>query len=314
MKLTNLEILSRRSQFLQAIRTFFAEKEFWELDTPSLKKIPGMEPYLDPFIVNSPSGDEKGYLITSPEYSLKQALALGAKQVYELAHTFRSGERGSSFHTAEFLMLEFYKTDSNLDQTMDLVEELIRNVSAKLGLPMQKGPFNRRSVKDLLQEFVGIDWDRKSLESKISELALTNLPLEKMEYEDCFFLIFLNLIEPKFPSEFQFIYDYPPEMAALSRIEDGVAKRFELYFGQIELSNAFFELLDPIEQRGRFEREQGTRKKLGKEVFPMHEEFLLALEKGLPECSGVSIGLDRLLMVLLGCSSLAEVSPYWREI
>ncbi|TGK03823.1 EF-P lysine aminoacylase GenX [Leptospira semungkisensis] len=314
MNLTNLEILSQRSQFLQAIRTFFTEKQFLEIDTPALKKIPGMEPYLDPFLVNSPSENEKGYLITSPEYSLKQALSLGLERVYEIAHTFRSGERGSSFHTAEFLMLEFYEAGSNLGQAMDLVEDLIRSVARKLSLPMQSGPFLRRSVKELLQDFVHIDWDRQTLESKIKELALTNLPLEQMEYEDCFFLIFLNLIEPKFPAEFQFIYDYPPEMAALSRIEGGVAKRFELYFGNIELANAFFELLDPREQRARFEKEQKTREKLGKEVFPIHEEFLQALEKGLPECSGVSIGLDRLLMVLLGCTSLKEVSPYWREI
>ncbi|TGL31581.1 EF-P lysine aminoacylase GenX [Leptospira koniambonensis] len=314
MKLNNLEILSFRSRFLNATRTFFHEKGFLEVDTPSLKRIPGMEPYLDPFIVGSPSGEEKGYLITSPEYSLKQALSLGADKVYEIAHTFRSGENGSSYHTAEFLMLEFYQTDTDLHQAMDLLEELIRSVTNKLSLPLPEKPFQRKSVKELLSNLAGIDWDRSSLERKITELSLTNLPLESMEYEDCFFLIFLNLLEPCFTSEFQFIYDYPPEMAALSRIEKGAAKRFELYFGNIELSNAFYELLDPIEQRARFEKEQELRRKLGKEVFPVHEEFLQALERGIPECSGVSIGLDRLLMVLLGRNSLSEVSPYWREI
>ncbi|MGJ4789224.1 EF-P lysine aminoacylase EpmA [Leptospira koniambonensis] len=314
MKLNNLEILSFRSRFLNATRTFFHEKGFLEVDTPSLKRIPGMEPYLDPFIVGSPSGEEKGYLITSPEYSLKQALSLGADKVYEIAHTFRSGENGSSYHTAEFLMLEFYQTDTDLHQAMDLLEELIRSVANKLSLPLPEKPFQRKSVTELLSNLAGIDWDRSSLERKITELSLTNLPLESMEYEDCFFLIFLNLLEPCFTSEFQFIYDYPPEMAALSRIEKGAAKRFELYFGNIELSNAFYELLDPIEQRARFEKEQELRRKLGKEVFPVHEEFLQALERGIPECSGVSIGLDRLLMVLLGRNSLSEVSPYWREI
>ncbi|TGK41470.1 EF-P lysine aminoacylase EpmA [Leptospira andrefontaineae] len=314
MKLNNLEILSFRSGFLHATRTFFHEKGFLEVDTPSLKTIPGMEPYLDPFLVGSPSGIERGYLITSPEYSLKQALSLGAEKVYEIAHTFRSGEKGSSYHTAEFLMLEFYQTGTDLHQAMDLLEELIRWLVSKLGLTLPEKPFQRKSVKELLSNLADVNWDRDSLERKITELSLTNLPFDSMEYEDCFFLIFLNLLEPNFTAEFQFIYDYPPEMAALSRIEDGVAKRFELYFGNIELANAFYELLDPIEQRVRFEKEQALRKKLGKEVFPVHEEFLQALERGIPECSGISIGLDRLLMVLLGRNSLSEVSPYWREI
>ncbi|TGL58941.1 EF-P lysine aminoacylase EpmA [Leptospira sarikeiensis] len=315
MKLNNLNILSFRSKFLHATRTFFSERGFLEIDTPSLKKIPGMEPYLDPFLVRSPSSDnEKGYLITSPEYSLKQALSLGAERVYEIAHTFRSGEKGSSFHTAEFLMLEFYQVGIDLGQAMTLLEELIRSVAKELGILLQTGPFIRNSVQELLSKNAGIQWDRNSLERKIQELALTNLPLDSMEYEDCFYLIFLNLLEPNFPPEFQFVYDYPPEMAALSKIENGVAKRFELYFGNIELANAFYELLDPIEQRGRFQKEQELRKKLGKEVFPIHEEFLHALEKGVPACSGISIGLDRLLMVLLGKNSLSEVSPYWREI
>ncbi|MEI7013614.1 EF-P lysine aminoacylase EpmA [Leptospira licerasiae] len=314
MKLNNLEILSFRSRFLHATRTFFHEKGFIEIDTPALKKIPGMEPYLDPFLVGSPLGEEKGYLITSPEYSLKQALSLGVEKAYEIAHTFRSGEKGSSYHTAEFLMLEFYQTGIDLHQAMDLLEELIRRVADKLSVPLSEKPFQRKQVKELLANSAGIDWERDSLERKITELSLTNLSLDSMEYEDCFFLVFLNLLEPNFTSEFQFIYDYPPEMAALSRIENGVAKRFELYFGNIELANAFYELLDPIEQRGRFEKEQELRRKLGKEVFPIHEEFLQALERGIPECSGISIGLDRLLMVLLGRNSLSEVSPYWREI
>lgn len=279
-----------------------------------MKKIPGMEPYLDPFVVGSPSSEEKGYLITSPEYSLKQALSLGAEKVYEIAHTFRSGEKGSSYHTAEFLMLEFYQTGADLYQAMDLLEELIRWIAIELSLPLPEKPFRRKSVKELLSSWAGTDWNRDSLERKITELSLTNLSFDSMEYEDCFFLIFLNLIEPNFTSEFQFIYDYPPELAALSRIEDGAAKRFELYFGKIELANAFYELLDPIEQRSRFEKEQELRRKLGKEVFPVHEEFLQALERGIPDCSGISIGLDRLLMVLLGRNSLSEVSPYWREI
>ncbi len=314
MKLTNIEILSLRSQFLYAIRTFFAERSFWELDTPALKRVGGMEPYLDPFLVHAPSGKEKGYLITSPEYSLKQALSLGAKKVYEIAHTFRSGERGSSYHTAEFLMLEFYQADITLDEAMDLVEELIKWTASRINRSLNQGIFRRSSVKELLHTFAETDWNRDSLEKRIRDLKLTNLPFESLEYEDCFYLVFLNLIEPNFRSEFQFIYNYPPEMAALSKIEQGAAKRFELYFKNIELANAFYELQDASEQKERFLAEQKLRGTLGKEVFPINEEFLQALERGIPKCSGVSIGLDRLFMVILGRESLSEVSPYWDQI
>ncbi|TGL47448.1 elongation factor P--(R)-beta-lysine ligase [Leptospira wolffii] len=315
MNLTNLQTLILRSKFLQSVRKFFTERDFLEIDTPALKRVGGMEPYLDPFGVLSPSMEEKGYLITSPEYSLKQALSLGVKKVYEIAHTFRSGERGSSYHTAEFLMLEFYQSNVRLEGAMDLIFELISDISYDIGKPIIQPKFNRWKVKELLTQFAQLDdWNRNSLEKKIRELKLTGLDLNELTYEDCFYLVFLNLVEPKLPSEFTFIYDYPPEMAALSKIEDGCAKRFELYFGNIELSNSFYELQDVEEQRKRFSEEQRLRQKLGKEVFPMNKEFLFALERGIPECTGVSIGLDRLFMVILGLNSLEEVSPYWNQI
>ncbi|EPG72814.1 EF-P lysine aminoacylase GenX [Leptospira fainei serovar Hurstbridge str. BUT 6] len=314
MNLTSKEIITARARFLRSTRDFFHSEGFLEIDTPALKKIPGMEPHLDPFEVRSPSGNEIGYLVTSPEYSLKQALSLGLDRVYEIAHTFRSGEKGSPLHTAEFLMLEFYQAAADLNDLMDTTERLIRALGNRIGksTPVSKIPRNR--VRDLLLRYAGCDWDRESLEKKLKQASLTNLSMQELEYEDCFYLVFLNFVEPRLLPEFQFLYDYPPEMAALARIENGVAKRFETYYGNIELGNAFYELSDPVEQRLRFLKEQELRKKLGKEVFPIDGEFLLSLERGLPTCSGNAIGLDRLLSVFLGANSLAQISPYWARL
>lgn len=314
MNLTSREMIRLRSLFLQSVRSFFLELDYIEVDTPALKRVGGMEPYLDPFVVQAPNGLERGFLITSPEYSLKQSLSIGLERVFEIAHTFRSGERGSSFHTAEFLMLEFYQSGIGIDEAMSITEALIVKVANDLKFSISSSPFPRKDISKLFMEYAGIQWDRISLERKISEAKLSSIPVEDLSYEDCFYLIFLNMLEPQFASEFQFIYDYPPEMAALSKVVDGKAKRFELYFKNIELANAFHELQDAAEQKTRFSKEQELRANLGKEVFPMNEEFLQALERGIPNCSGVSIGLDRLFMVLLGLDSLSKVSPYWNQI
>ncbi|TGK08841.1 EF-P lysine aminoacylase GenX [Leptospira fletcheri] len=314
MNLTSRTTMEARARFLKSVRDFFSSENFLEIDTPCLKKVPGMEPHLDPFSVRSPSGQESGYLITSPEYSLKQALSAGLEKVYEISHTFRSGEKGSRFHTAEFLMLEFYRTRIDLNGLMDLTENFLRAVDLNRILGSGEKKIPRRSVRELLKTIAGCDWDRSSLEEKIVASSLTRLPLEELEYEDCFYLVFLNFVEPSLPSEFQFLYDYPPEMAALARIEDGCAKRFETYFGSLELGNGFFELSDPTEQRLRFSSERKLREKLGKEAFPIDEEFLGALDQGLPACSGNAIGLDRLFLTLQGEETLARVSPYWARL
>ncbi|PJZ70775.1 EF-P lysine aminoacylase GenX [Leptospira perolatii] len=314
MNLHSKETIIYRSKFLNAVRKYFCSKGFLEIDTPALKKIPSMEPHLNPFEVSSPSGNESGYLISSPEYSLKITLSAGIEKVYEIAHTFRSGELGSKVHTAEFLMLEFYECDADLSKMMNRTEDLIRSVAKELDILLDKRPFSRKPVKDLLKEYANCTWDREDLERRIVEQKLSSIPLSELLYEDCFYLVFLNLVEPSLQKEYQFIYDYPPEMAALARIENGVAKRFEMYFGNLEICNAFDELQDPREQRIRFEHEQRIRQTLGKKIFPIDMMFLEALERGIPNCSGNALGLDRLFLTLLGEDSLSQVSPYWKQL
>ncbi|MDF3819575.1 elongation factor P--(R)-beta-lysine ligase, partial [Leptospira sp. 96542] len=298
------------------------EKDFIEVDSPCLKPVVGMEPYLDPFLVTSPDGKEKGYLITSPEYSLKQMMATGLEKIFEITHTFRSGESGSSIHTKEFLMLELYV--KGFDDTalrkfiVWLLEELLENYfdSQKPESTNPKVKIQEKTVESVFIEHTGSGFQKTELIQNILHHHLSSSSKEELgtwQYEDLFFLVFLNLVEPKLGDGILFLYDYPAECAALAKIEGGVAKRFEIYWDGIELANAFYELTDADEQKERFTKEQILRKKLGKEIFPMDLDFLHALANGFPECSGISIGLDRLILKLANKSDLAEVSPYWKE-
>ncbi|MBM9499794.1 EF-P lysine aminoacylase GenX [Leptospira sp. 201903071] len=306
------EILIRRAKFLSVIRSFFEERDYLEIDTPCLKSVPSMEPYLDPFKVHSPSQKERGYLITSPEYSLKEVLSKGLEKIYEITHTFRSGEEGSPFHSAEFLMLEFYTVGMKLEGLMDFCAELLETLDSKFqSFGFQKSALRRISVEGALREYAGCGISHDDLNKVIKEQKLTRNPDEKRTYEDSFFLVFLNLVEARLPRGFTFLYHYPPELAALSQIENGFARRFELYFGNLELGNAFQELTDSEEQFSRFLSEQDLRKRLGKEIFPIDAGLQRALKEGIPNSCGISLGLDRLFLSILGGTSLREISPYY---
>jgi lysyl-tRNA synthetase class 2 len=310
MNLLSSEFQILRSKFLRTIRDFFHEQNFLEVDTPIYKKIVGMEPYLDPFQVQSPSGNERGYLITSPEYSHKMILSSGVDKIFEITHTFRSGEKGSPIHSPEFLMLELYSVGEDEFGLMDLFESLIKDLQNKfMNFSLGESASQRITNHDLFLTHTGRGWTKNEL---ILSLDESGVPYSLDDpYEDLYFLVFLNRIEHQLPSGIVFLYDYPPELSALARQENGVARRFEIYWDGIELANAYFELTDPAEQRKRFLHEQALRERLGKEVFPMDEDFMRCMEIGLPESAGISIGLDRLLMKILGKHSLNEVSPYW---
>jgi lysyl-tRNA synthetase class 2 len=311
MNLLAKSIWEKRSKFLKSLRAFFDSQDFLELDTPAFKKIVGMEPYLDPFLVRSPSGLEKGYLITSPEYSMKMAGSVGLERFYEIAHVFRSGEKGSPVHTPEFLMLEFYMARTDLGGLMDFCEDLFATLNKTyFDFRYSEIPKRRVTNQELFVKFTGRGWEREDL---LRTLRNSEIPFsEEDRYEDLYFSVFLNWIEPHLAKEksILFLYEYPPECAALAKIRDGVAQRFEIYWDGLELANAFEELLDPREQEARFLEEQSLRAHLGKEVFPIDRDFLDSLS-GLPPMSGISIGLDRLLMKILGLPNLRSLSPYF---
>jgi lysyl-tRNA synthetase class 2 len=312
MKTIPKETQILRSKFLYVTRTFLHEHLFLEVDTPIFKPIVGMEPYLDPFLVSSPSKEEVGFLITSPEYSLKASLASGLERIYEITHTFRSGEKGSPIHTSEFLMLELYVRGFDDHALMQFVKSYFEYLF--LNFSFSNIQFEFKTVEQVFIETTGQNFSKASLLWLIHEHHLTNEnPADQSlwPYEDLFFLVFLNLVEPHLNRGILFLYDYPPECAALARVIDGKARRFEIYWDGVEIANSFWELTQAEEQRARFESEQKLRAKLGKEVFPIDEDFMEVLSNGtFPDCSGVSLGLDRIFMKLLGQVSLRKMSPY----
>ena len=300
-----------RSRFLLAIRKFLESGGLLETDTPHLKPTGGMEPFLDPFAVSAVSG-ERGYLITSPEYSLKQTLAGLADEdiagVYEIAHAFRSGEKGT-LHTKEFLMLEYYLSGRN---DMDLIEyskEMFGYLNDVFGREVYRDEAAATyTMAGLFLEKTGRGYFRQELLDTLNEHGIAHSPDDR--YDDLFFLVFLNLIEPGFTGGPWFVTEWPPQLASLARIENGVARRVEIYWHGVEIGNGFYELNDRAEQEKRFADEQSLRRELGKEVFAVDENFLSALDR-LPECAGISIGLDRLFMIYTGQQNLKMTSPYF---
>jgi lysyl-tRNA synthetase class 2 len=301
-------ILEARSLFFKRIRDYFHKEGFWEMDSPILKPIPGMEPHLDPFQVSSPDGKERGYLVTSPEYSLKSFLAQGFDKIFELSHSFRSGELGSPIHSSEFILLEFYEVGIDeqglVKRWEDLMAFLLPDDHKNSWSKIKKTLI---SVEELFIKYLNIEDDFQSIKSECLKKEYTIR--DDLEYSDYFFLLFLNSIEPHLREGVYYIHSYPPELASLAKITNGRARRVEIYWDGIELGNGFFELNDPKEQRNRFTKEQIERKLLGKEVFPIDEEFLKDLSQ-IPDCSGIAIGLDRVFMKIMGGSNLKELSPY----
>ena len=309
------EILQYRSKFLYSIRNFFHKNGYLEIDTPKLKKVPGMEPYLTPFQVSSPDNLEKGYLVTSPEYSLKQALGKGLEKIYEISQVYRSGEKGS-LHTAEFLMLEFYVAGIDEFGLMDVCIELFRYLDDCLGVKLflEKVP-KKISMPEIFHQYLGISDSREDLHGFLRKNRRGNSEeYENMRYDELFFLVFLNEIEPHLKGDLIFLYNYPEELASLARVIEGRARRFEIYWKGSEIGNAFYECTSREEMKKRFVEEQLLRKSLSKEVFEMDTNFMNSLEQGIPESSGIAIGLDRLFMIYAGHTDLKYLSPYFGSL
>ncbi len=322
--LIRAESYRARASLFQAVRAFFAERNCLEVETPLLHPWGAVEAHLDSFAVTRAGvhksveaprrgpGERAGYLITSPEYSLKILLAELRLDLYQIAHCFREGDAGAS-HREEFLMLEWYRIGRDEFRLMDEVEELLRAASA---LPWARrrlqsaAPFIRRSVPELLAEYAGCTAERESLGAALERHGLIGpggeAP-ENLRYEDLFFSVFLNLVEPRLDGPDPiFVCDYPAPLAALARVEGDRARRFELYWRKLELANGYYELTDLAEHRRRFARENERRCELGKAQMEADPRLLAALERGLPESSGVALGLDRLLLSLLDESDLQQ--------
>lgn len=327
------EILGLRSRVLMGVRGFFHEKGFLEIDAPALVPLPGMEPHLDPMKVEAGLGEGERavfYLHTSPEYCMKKLLSAGLDRIYCLGHVFRAGEI-SQTHNPEFTLLEWYRAGEDYTSVMADCEELIIHLADLLGkgreLPGLSSellhlevPWPRITVWEAMKEHAGVDLQQVRDHDQFIAVARLKGYREvdsTWPWEDVFYRIFLQEVEPNLPKNKPFfLVDYPLEMASLARKKPGVARwaeRFELYAGGLELANGFSELTDPLEQEKRLWAERGQRQEMGKETFPVDYSFLEALRLGMPPAAGVALGVERLIMLLSGATEIREVLPFPME-
>ncbi|MBI4703468.1 MAG: EF-P lysine aminoacylase GenX [Deltaproteobacteria bacterium] len=304
------DALRLRAAVVAGIRQFFAERGFLEVDTPVMVPSPGLDLHLDAFAIAGGDVRQPAYLITSPEYQMKRLLCGDLPRIFQLAHCFRRDEQGD-LHSPEFLMLEWYRAFSTVEEVMDETEELVRGILAKhaLGLPLQVGssrvdprlPFERLCVGDAFARWAGMP-------------APEALALAERD-EDRFFRLLVERVEPGLARVGRpvLLCDFPASQASLARLRPGdprVCERFELYAGGVELCNGFGELTDPVEQRRRFERDRQRRAALGKPVYPVDEGFLAALEEGMPAAAGNALGVDRLVALCAGAGAIADVQAF----
>ena len=328
---TRRDALRKRQRVLTAVRGFFAERDFDEVETPCLQLSPGLEPHLKAFAtrLEDPWGEAPGtlYLHTSPEFTMKKLLVAGVERLYQIARVFRNGERSATHHP-EFTMLEWYRAGGDLGQLMDDTEELVRICARAAGATHMEhqgricDPFlnwRRLSVADAFFDYCDMDVlatapdpmtpDRDLIAREAQRLGIS--VSEGDRWDDIFFKIMLDRIEPHLGFGVPVIlHSYPVSMAALARpspADPRVAERFEAYGCGVELCNAFGELTDATEQRRRFQADMDLKQALYGERYPIDEDFLAALAAGMPDCAGIALGLDRLIMLLCGTGSLEQV-------
>jgi lysyl-tRNA synthetase class 2 len=307
--------LRARAGLLAHIRSFFAAAGVLEVETPACSRHGATDPAIDNLVTRfTGPGHAAGitlYLQTSPEYPMKRLLAAGSGPIYQVCRVFRDGEAGR-LHNPEFTLLEWYRPGLDLHGLMDEVADLVCT-AAQRELPQR-----RLGYGELFREHLGVDPYRAQADSLRAVAVEQGVPgaaeLELGCPDAWLDLLLSQCIEPRLdPNLLTFVHDYPATQAALARVRSGpppVAERFELYLGGMELANGFHELADAMEQRARFTRDLGRRRAAGGSVPAMDSNLLAALQAGLPDCCGVALGLDRLLMWLTGAGHIREVLAF----
>lgn len=317
-----LPYLKERARIIATLRAFFLDRDFLEVDTPILQVSPGLEPHLRAFSTTleqpfETTGSPR-YLHTSPEFAMKKLLAGGLPRIFQMTKVFRNGERAENHHP-EFTMLEWYRAGATYTDLMDDVEALLAAVG-------EARPTQRLTVAEAFQAYAGVDVlatvddpyatspDPVRLLAEARRLGLN--AGDGLSWEDAFFLIALEYVEPRLGENGPTIlYDWPASMAALSRrkaSDSRVAERFELYIEGRELANAFGELTDPAEQEKRFSADMDIKERLYGIRYPIDQTFLQAVGRLPDPCAGIALGIDRLVMSLTGARDIADV--LWAEV
>jgi lysyl-tRNA synthetase class 2 len=310
-------------QTIRLIREFFSDRNFLETPTPPVVEAPGMEAHLSPYKVQGLNQGDKLYLHTSPEFMMKELLSEGYQDIYNIGYCFRD-EPSSETHRFQFLMLEWYRSGSHYQiikkDTLDLVEH-VRSGLRKSNIEVkEKSDPIHKTVSQLFHEILDISIldfletkkIKELISTQFSELTGDGFLESNWPWEDYFFLLFLNKIEPHFKKyDILVVDEFPAPLAALSTLkptDPRVCERFEVYLNGVELCNCFNELTNLEEQKQRFEEEKLKRIELYNDEMPEPKILFNALEKGIPPSAGIALGVERLIM---GLTNDKDVSPFF---
>lgn len=314
-----------REKILREIRSFYNTLGFHEIETPILLSHPAAESYIDVFetsLLNRNRQGHKAYLSTSPETSLKKLLAAGLGDCFSITKSFRNTETQSQNHNPEFTILEWYRVNCDYLKIMEDCQDLILTVMKHLDMGtvlryqgksvnMEK-PWDRLTVAQAFEKYSGIG--KQDLFHNVTLRNIAKLKgytvLKNTTWENIFNQIFLNEIEPNLGhGRPVFLYEFPSRMAALSKTKTDdptVSERFEFYIAGLEMGDCYSELTDWMEQEKRFRQELAELKRLGKTEYEYDHDFIDALKSGLPSCSGIAVGVDRLVMLMADVSDIAD--------
>lgn len=308
----SIKNLQTRAYILKLIRDFFYARGVLEVETPLMCHTSVTDPFIQSipalFQAHPKENELRYYLQTSPEYAMKRLLAAGSGDIYQICKAFRQGEIGR-FHNPEFTMMEWYRIGFTHHALMDEMDELLQSI-------LKTPAAERKSYTSLFQQSLHFNPHQVSLSELKTCAAANHIAVEGdiTDKDTWLNLLMTHCIEPHLGKDKPcFIYDFPTSQAALARIYPGdppVAARFEVYFRGIELANGFHELQDATEQRRRFEKNLLERQELGLFTLPIDELFLSALNHGLPDCAGVALGIDRLIMLAQNSPSIVDVLSF----
>ncbi|MGN6152545.1 MAG: EF-P lysine aminoacylase EpmA [Lysobacteraceae bacterium] len=312
-----LDALRLRARLYATIRAFFAERGVLEVETPVLSAAGNTDVNIASFSLEFSGRTEGGprtrWLRTSPEFPLKRLLAAGVGDCYELGRVFRDGEAGGR-HNPEFTMLEWYRVGWD---HLRLVDETVALVRAALALVGRDATATITTFRDLYRDRLGLDPFFATAHELQAALGDVRIDPEGLTRDDWLDLLMTHRLQPTFPADaLLVVLDWPASQCALAKLRPGeggdpaVAERFELYLGLLELANGYHELTDAAEQRVRFERDLARRRERGASCPPMDERLLAAMASGLLDCAGVALGVERLLMALLGTDRIADTVAF----
>lgn len=305
--------LRQRADIMAKIRQFFAQRDVLEVDTPAMSHATVTDIHLHTFqteFVGPGYADgRKLYFMTSPEFHMKRLLAAGSGCIYQINKAFRNEESGR-YHNPEFTMLEWYRVGFDHHKLMDEMDSLLQ-------LVLECGKAERMSYQQAFINVLGVcplEGSMAELKAVAATLGLSDIAEPEQDRDTLLQLLFSIGVENKIGQRVPvFVYDFPASQAALAKInpqDSRVADRFEVYFKGIELANGFHELDNPQEQLNRFESDNAKRLEMGLPPQPIDHHLIAALESGLPECAGVALGIDRLIMLAIGCDHIDQVTAF----